>query len=200
STRDGAIGTNTQQGLSTGPPSGAAMQVSLENVGKLERKLTVKFPAEQFESKVRQRISELGRNVRLKGFRPGKVPTKVIEQRFGEQVRGEALSDLIGSTFRDAVQQENLQPVANPSIDTDGKPKDGEIAYTATFEVMPELPTVDVAILKIDRPRAEVGEADIDKMIETLRSQRRAFAKVDRAAADADMVIVDYAAQAEGFR
>ena len=176
------------------------MQVSLENTGKLERKLTVKFPAEQFESKVRQRIAELGRSVRLKGFRPGKVPVKVIEQRFGEQVRGEALSDLIGSTFRDAVQQENLQPVANPSIDTDGKPKDGEIAYTATFEIMPELPTVDVAILKIDRPRAEVGEADIDKMIETLRSQRRAFAKVDRAAADADMVIVDYAAQAEGFR
>jgi trigger factor len=176
------------------------MQVSLENTGKLERKLTVRFPAEQFESKVRQRIAELGRSVRLKGFRPGKVPVKVIEQRFGEQVRGEALSDLIGSTFRDAVQQENLQPVANPSIDTDGKPKDGEIAYTATFEVMPELPTVDVAILKIDRPRAEVGEADIDKMIETLRTQRRAFAKVNRAAADADMVIVDYSAQAEGFR
>jgi len=176
------------------------MQVSLENVGKLERKLTVKFPAEQFESKVRQRISELGRNVRLKGFRPGKVPTKVIEQRFGAQVRGEALSDLIGSTFREAVQQQNLQPVANPSIDTDGKPQDGEIAYTATFEVMPELPTVEVAILKIDRPKAEVGEADVDRMIETLQVQRRVFEKVDRAAADGDMVIVDYTARAGDFR
>ncbi|HJP98307.1 MAG TPA: trigger factor, partial [Rhodanobacteraceae bacterium] len=176
------------------------MQVSLENTGKLERKLTVKFPAEQFETKVRQRIAELGRSVRLKGFRPGKVPAKVIEQRFGEQVRGEALSDLVSSTFRDAVQQEKLQPVANPSIDTDGKPRDGEIAYTATFEVMPELPTVDVAILKIDRPRAEVDEADVDKMIETLREQRRVFARVDRAAGDGDMVIVDYAAEAEGFR
>jgi len=176
------------------------MQVSLENVGKLERKLTVKFPAEQFESKVRQRISELGRNVRLKGFRPGKVPTKVIEQRFGAQVRGEALSDLIGSTFREAVQQQNLQPVANPSIDTDGQPRDGEIAYTATFEVMPELPTVEVAILKIDRPKAEVGEADVDRMIETLQVQRRVFEKVDRAAADGDMVIVDYTAQADDFR
>lgn len=176
------------------------MQVSLENVGKLERKLTVKFPAEQFESKVRQRIGELGRNVRLKGFRPGKVPTKVIEQRFGEQVRGEALSDLIGSTFREAVQQQNLQPVANPSIDTDGKPQDGEIAYTATFEVMPELPTVEVAILKIDRPKAEVGDADVDRMIETLQVQRRVFEKVDRAAADGDMVIVDYTAQADDFR
>ncbi|MGH8191490.1 MAG: trigger factor [Rhodanobacteraceae bacterium] len=176
------------------------MQVSLENTGKLERKLTVKFPADQFESKVRQRISELGRSVRLKGFRPGKVPAKVIEQRFGEQVRGEALSDLIGSTFREAVQQQNLQPVANPSIDTDGKPKDGEIAYTATFEVMPELPTVDVAILRIDRPRAEVGEADIDKMIETLRTQRKTFTKVDREAGDGDMVIIDYAAQSDDFR
>ena len=176
------------------------MQVSLENVGKLERRLTVKFPAEQFETKVRQRISELGRNVRLKGFRPGKVPVKVIEQRFGEQVRGEALSDLVGSTFREAVQQQNLQPVANPNIDTNGKPQDGEIAYTATFEVMPELPTVDVAILKIDRPKAEVGDVDVDKMIETLRVQRRVFEKVERAAAEGDMVIVDYAAQAGDFR
>jgi trigger factor len=176
------------------------MQVSLENVGKLERKLTVKFPAEQFESRVRQRISELGRNVRLKGFRPGKVPAKVIEQRFGEQVRSEVLSDLIGSTFREAVQQQNLQPVANPGIDTDGKPRDGEIAYTATFEVMPDLPVVDVSILKIDRAKAEVTEADVDKMIETLRMQRRVFEKVDRPAADGDMVIVDYAARADDFR
>lgn len=176
------------------------MQVSVENVSTLERKLTVKFPAEQFESRVRQRIGELGRSVRLKGFRPGKVPTKVIEQRFGEQVRGEILSDIIGSTFREAVQQEKLQPVANPGIDTDGKPKDGEIAYTATFEVMPELPTVDLAVLKIDRAQSSVGEADVDKMIETLRVQRRVFQKVARAAADGDMVIVDYAAQAADFR
>ncbi|HKV65124.1 MAG TPA: trigger factor [Rhodanobacteraceae bacterium] len=176
------------------------MQVSLENVGKLERKLIVKFPAEQFESKVRQRISELGRSVRLKGFRPGKVPVKVIEQRYGDQVRGEALSDLIGSTFREAVQQQNLQPVANPNIDTDGKPQDGEIAYTATFEVMPDLPVVDVGILKIDRPKAEVGEADVDRMIETLRVQRRTFQKVERAAAEGDMVIVDYVAQSDDFR
>lgn len=176
------------------------MQVSLENVGKLERKLTVSFPAEQFESKVRARISELGRSVRLKGFRPGKVPVKVIEQRFGEQVRGEALSDLISSTFREAVQQQKLEPVANPSIDTDGKPQDGAIHYTATFEVMPELPTVDVAIIKIDRPNAEVGEGDVDNMIGILRVQRRVFETAKRAAVDGDMVIVDYSAQAGDFR
>ncbi|SRR5579875_242155 len=176
------------------------MQVQLETLGKLERKLTVRFPAEQYESKVRERIAELGRSVRLKGFRPGKVPARVIEQRFGEQIRGEALSDLISRTFREAVQQENLQPVANPSIDTSGKPEGGEIAYTATFEVFPEVPPVDVAGLKIMRPVSEVTQADVDAMIETLRRQRQTYVRVERAAADGDMVIVDYAAQSGDFR
>ena len=176
------------------------MQVQLENLGKLERRLTVRFPAEQFESRVRERMTELGRNVRLKGFRPGKVPAKVIEQRFGAQIRGEALSDLVGSTFREAVQQEKLQPAAAPNIDASGKPEGGEITYTATFEVLPEMPAVDVAALQIERGTAQVSDADIDTMIETLRTQRRSFADVDRAAQAGDMVTFDYAAQAGDYR
>ena len=176
------------------------MQVSVENVGKLERKLTVKFPAERFESQVSARIAEMGRTVRLKGFRPGKVPTTVIQQRFGAQVRGEVLSDLIGSTLREAFDKENLRPVANPSIDTTGKPENGEIAYTATFEVMPEFPEIDVAALEIQRPVAEVADADIEKMIETLRQQRRSFDEVERASVEGDFVMFEYAAEAGGYR
>jgi trigger factor len=176
------------------------MQVSVENVGKLERKLTVKFPAERFESQVSERIAEMGRTVRLKGFRPGKVPTTVIKQRFGEQVRGEVLSDLIGSTLREAVEKENLRPIANPSIDTTGRPENGEIAYTATFEVMPEFPEIDVAALEITRPVAEVSDADIEKMIETLRQQRRSFDPVERASAEGDFVMFEYAAVAGDYR
>jgi trigger factor len=176
------------------------MQVSVENVGKLERKLTVKFPAERYESQVSARIAEMGRTVRLKGFRPGKVPTTVIQQRFGAQVRGEVLSDLIGSTLREAFDKENLRPVANPSIDTTGKPENGEIAYTATFEVMPEFPTIDVSTLAIQRPVAEVSDADIEKMIETLRQQRRTFDAVDRASKEGDFVMFEYAAQAGEYR
>ncbi|MGN6740538.1 trigger factor [Dyella sp.] len=176
------------------------MQVSVENVGKLERKLTVKFPAERYESQVSARIAEMGRTVRLKGFRPGKVPTTVIQQRFGAQVRGEVLSDLIGSTLREAFDKENLRPVANPSIDTTGKPENGEIAYTATFEVMPEFPTIDVSTLAIQRPVAEVSDADIEKMIETLRQQRRTFDAVDRASKEGDFVMFEYAAQAGDYR
>jgi trigger factor len=176
------------------------MQVSVENIGTLERKLTVKFPAERYETQVSARIAEMGRTVRLKGFRPGKVPTTVIKQRFGEQVRGEVLSDLIGSTLREAVEQEKLQPIANPAINTTGKPENGEIAYTATFEIMPEFPAVDVAALEINRPVAAVTVAYIDKMLETLRQQRRSFDEVDRASAEADFVMFEYAAEAGDYR
>jgi trigger factor len=176
------------------------MQVSVENVGKLERKLTVKFPAERFESQVTARIAEMGRTIRLKGFRPGKVPTTVIQQRFGAQVRGEVLSDLIGSTLREAVEQEKLRPIANPAIDTTGTPENGEIAYTATFEIMPEFPEIDVSALEITRPTAEVGDADIEKMIETLRQQRRSFEVVERASAEGDFVMFEYSAQAGDYR
>jgi trigger factor len=176
------------------------MQVSVENVGKLERKLTVKFPAERFESQVTARIAEMGRTIRLKGFRPGKVPTTVIQQRFGAQVRGEVLSDLIGSTLREAVEQEKLRPIANPAIDTTGTPENGEIAYTATFEIMPEFPVIDVSALEITRPAAEVGDADIEKMIETLRQQRRSFEVVERASAEGDFVMFEYSAQAGDYR
>ena len=176
------------------------MQVSVENIGTLERKLTVKFPAERFETQVSARIAEMGRTVRLKGFRPGKVPTTVIKQRFGDQVRGEVLSDLIGSTLREAVAQEKLQPIANPAIDTTGRPENGEIAYTATFEIMPEFPLVDVAALEINRPVAVVTDADIDKMLETLRQQRRSFDEVDRASAEGDFVMFEYSAGAGDYR
>ena len=176
------------------------MQVSVENVGKLERKLTVKFPAERFESQVTARIAEMGRTIRLKGFRPGKVPTTVIQQRFGAQVRGEVLSDLIGSTLREAVEQEKLRPIANPAIDTTGTPENGEIAYTATFEIMPEFPEIDVSALEITRPVAEVGDTDIEKMIETLRQQRRSFEVVERASAEGDFVMFEYSAEAGDYR
>jgi len=176
------------------------MQVSIENVGKLGRKLTVRLPAQGLEDKVRTRIQEMGRSARLKGFRPGKVPTKVIEQRFGRQIRNEALSEMIGSSFQEAVNQEKLRPAVQPAIQTTGTPTNGEIEYTATFEVMPEIGTIEIGGLEIVKPTASVSDADIDTMIETLRQQRRSFVPVERAAQGGDMVLFEYAAQADGVR
>src|SRR5690606_4383925 len=167
------------------------MQVSVENVGTLERKLTVSLPADRLENQAQTRLKELSRSVRLNGFRPGKVPARVIEQRYGQQVRSEAMGELIRETFIEAVEQEKLRPAMAPSIETTGQPSEGEIRYTATFEVMPEIGPIDVSSLDITRPMAEVSEADVDEMIETLRSQRRSWTPVERAAAEGDLVMFE---------
>lgn len=176
------------------------MQVSVENVGKLERKLTVRVPADQLNSQVRNRLVDLGRNVRLNGFRPGKVPAKVIEQRFGAQVRNEAMSELIRSTLVEAMEGQNLRPAMPPSVATTGAAIDGEIEYTATFEIMPEIGQIDVSALDIERVSADVADADVDTMIGTLRQQRRTFSPVERPAEAGDMVLFEYSAQAGDYR
>ena len=171
------------------------MQVSVENLGKLERKLTVRVPADQYELQVKARLAEVARSVRLKGFRPGKIPPKVIEQRFGSQVRGEAISELIRNSFNEAVGKENLRPAMSPEIDTTGVPTDGQIEYTAKFEVLPEVGTIDVSQLEITKSSANVSDADVDAMIETLRAQRRDWAPVERTAQAGDMALFEYSAQ-----
>lgn len=176
------------------------MQVSIENVGSLGRKLTVRLPAARLEDTIRSRIQEMGRTARLKGFRPGKVPTRVIEQRFGGQIRNEALSEMIGSSFQEAVNQEKLRPAVQPSISTSGRPENGEIEYVATFEVLPEIGKIDVGGLEIVKPTSSVTDADVDQMIETLRQQRRSWAPAQRPAQEGDMVLFEYSAEGEGVR
>ncbi|MBS0590624.1 MAG: trigger factor, partial [Proteobacteria bacterium] len=170
------------------------MQVSVENLGKLERKLTVRVPADQYETQVKARLAEVARSVRLKGFRPGKIPPSVIEQRFGSQVRGEAISELIRDSFNEAVGKENLRPAMSPEIDTTGQPTDGQIEYTAKFEVLPEVGAIDVSQLAIVKPTAIVADADVDAMIETLRAQRREWTQVERVAQAGDMALFEYSA------
>src|SRR5262249_24318612 len=136
----------------------------------------------------------------LKGFRPGKIPPRVIEQRFGPQVRGEAISELIRTTFQEAVGQQNLRPAMAPEIDTTGEPADGQIEDTATFEVLPDVGQVDVGKLAMSKPVAQVSEVDVDAMIETLRQQRRIWSPVERVAQPGDMVLFEYTAQAADAR
>lgn len=173
------------------------MQVSVENVGKLERKLVVRIPADAYESQVRSRLADASRSVRLKGFRPGKVPAKVIEQRFGAQIRGETMSELVRTSFQQAVAEQKLRPAVTPSIATSGEPVDGQIEYTATFEVLPEIDKLDVSALSLTKPVASVSEADVDAMIETLRQQRRAWSVVERVAKMGDMALFEFEAHAD---
>ena len=161
------------------------MQVSVESLGSLERRMTFNLPAERLETQVDGRLREIARGAKIKGFRPGKVPAKVIEQRFGAQVRAEVLDGLLRESFSNAVQQESLRIAGNPSIEP---ANDGDLAYVATFEVVPDFGDIDVSKLEVVRHTAEVSDTDIDAMIENLRLQRRTWNPVERDARDGDAV------------
>ena len=175
------------------------MQVSLENTASLERRLTVSLPAERLDGVVGRRLQEISRTVKMKGFRPGKIPARVIEQRYGPQVREEALGELIRQSFDEAVRQQNLQPAGNPEIHNE-PPADGQIRYTATFEVVPEFGPIDVTQLQFTRLTSQVEDADIDAMLETLRQQRQEWRAVSRPAQAGDLVRVETSAQVGGER
>ena len=166
------------------------MQVSVESLGNLERRMTFSLPADRLEAVVGGRLREIARGAKIKGFRPGKVPAKVIEQRFGPQVRAEVLDGLLREGFSNAVRQESLHIAGSPQIEP-AAASEGELSYVATFEVVPDFGDIDVAKLNVIRHTAEVGDADIDAMIENLRLQRRTWSPVEREAATGDAVEIE---------
>ncbi|SCZ63640.1 trigger factor [Thiohalomonas denitrificans] len=175
------------------------MQVSVEATGGLERRMTVDIPEEQISREVDKRLQQMARTTRIKGFRPGKVPMKVIKTRYGDQVRQEVLGEVVQSSFYEAVGQENLRPAGHPRVE----PKEGDenqegFAYTATFEVMPEIEPAPVEGVEVDKVTSEVTDADVEKMLETLRKQNADWVKVDREAGDGDRVVIDFKGTIDG--
>ena len=134
------------------------MQVSVESVGNLERRMTLRLPAERIEDQIGGRLREIARTARIKGFRPGKIPAKVIEQRFGGQVRNEAYGDLIRESLGEAIAKENLRVAGNPEVKAEPAGDAGEIRYSAIFEVVPDFGKVDPAQLKISRVSASISD------------------------------------------
>ena len=171
------------------------MQVQVESVGNLERRMTLRLPAQDLETKVGGRLREMARTARIKGFRPGKVPTRVVEQRFGQQVRAEVLDGLLREGFDSAIRENELRLAGNPQIQPSDA-EDGDLAYVATFEVMPEFGDIDVEKLEVVRHTAEINDADIDRMIDNLRLQRRSWSVVNRAAQQGDAVDLETWSQA----
>ena len=171
------------------------MQVSLSDTGGLSRRLEVAVPATEVTREVQQRLKKLSRTARLKGFRPGKAPLAVITKQFGDQVRAEVLSDLMRSSFAQAVSQEKLRPAAGPRIEPIALGPESDLKYAAHFEVLPEISISPPESLAMERPAAEVTEADIDAMIENMRLQRPVYTVVERAARAPDRVRLDYQAR-----
>jgi len=175
------------------------MQASLETLSTLERRLKVAVPVNQINSEVENRLKRLQRTVKLHGFRPGKVPMKVVVQQFGPKVRQEVLGDTVEKTFGEAVREKNLRVAGYPRIEA--KPAAdaaAEFEFTATFEVFPEVKIGELSSATIERPTVSVGEGEVEKTIEVLRKQRVRHEHVNRAAGSGDVVVIDYSGAIEG--
>jgi trigger factor len=174
------------------------MQVSVESIGKLERRMQVQVPAERVSQEIAARLKTISRTARLNGFRPGKAPLKVIRQQFGSQVHREVIGELLQSSYAEAVSQKQLTPAGNPRIEPQSMDEGQDLKYVATFEVFPDVALQPMENLDVDRITAEVTESDIDAMIERLRKQQMKYVAANRAAAKGDKVTIDFEGAIDG--
>lgn len=174
------------------------MQVSVETTGTLGRRMTVQVPAERIDQEVDNRLKSLARTARISGFRPGKVPFKIVQQRYGQQVHLEVAGDVMSSSLHEALSQQNLRPAGQPKLEPRTVEQGKALEFIAEFEVYPEFEPASVADVQIEKPVVTIGEQDIDAMLEKLRQQRASWETVDRAAAKGDQVNVDFAGTIDG--
>ncbi len=174
------------------------MQVSVETTTGLERKMTVQVPAEKVQSAVNEKLNSIKNTAKLDGFRPGKIPMSVIKKRFGEYAKAEVMNDLIQSSYGEAIQQEKIYPVGMPEIQPKDIEEANDLEYTAVFEVFPEFEVQGLDKIKVVKPKVDVAEVDIDKVVENLRKQKADWNDVDRAAKDDDKLIIDFKGTIDG--
>jgi len=171
---------------------------AIENLSQLERRLTMAVPVADIERQVDERLKKLARSVRMPGFRPGKVPLKIVAQQYGPQVRSEVTGDAVQKVFTDAVRDQNLRIAGYPRIERKEGAPEGELQFSATFEVYPEVGLGELAGVTIERPTLVVGDPEVDQTVEVLRKQRTRYDTVERAAAAGDRVTVDYTGTIDG--
>ena len=176
------------------------MAVNVENLEKLERRITLTLPASAITQEVESRLRKLARTVKAAGFRPGKVPMSVVTQRYGYSVHYEVMNDKVGRAFTDATNEARLRVAGAPRISEKQGAAEGELAFDATFEVYPEVKLGDLSQAQVERVSTEVTEAAIDKTLDILRKQRRTFAlrAQGEAAADGDRVTIDFEGKIDG--
>ena len=174
------------------------MATQLETTGALERRISMAVAAHAVDREVAERLRKLARTVKMPGFRPGKVPLRMIQQSYGPQVHAEVLGDAVSRAFSDAIDEHKLRVAGQPEIARRDDAAEGELGFTATFEVYPELEVGDVSTLAIERASCAVGDAEVDKTLDILRRQRATWESVERAARDEDRVTIDFVGTLDG--
>lgn len=174
------------------------MQVSIETLEGLERRMTVQIPSERVTAAVEKKLKDLSKTVRIDGFRPGKVPLKVVQRKFGGHVRQEVIGDVIESSYQEALIQEKVRPAGMPSIDSVNSEEKQDMSYTATFEVYPEVEQLELASIEVEKPLVEVTDADFEDMLQKLREQRKIWKECKSAAQQGYQVMVDFEGRIDG--
>ena len=174
------------------------MQVSIETLDGLARRMTVQVPSERVSEAVEKKLKDLSKTVRIDGFRPGKVPLKVVQQKFGGHVRQEVIGDVIESSYQEALVQEKVRPAGMPSIDSVSSEEKEDMSYTATFEVFPEVEELVLDSIEVEKPLVEITDKDFDAMLLKLREQRKTWKETKSAAKKGYQVMVDFEGRIDG--
>ena len=174
------------------------IEANLEDKGGLKRTLVITVPVDAVDTQINSRLQTLSKTTKINGFRSGKIPMKVIRSRFLPQVEQEVAGELVQANFYRAITEQELQPAGNPEIDTQGVTAGSAFEFTANFEVFPTIELADLSSAEATRTSAEVADADIEKMILNLRTQRAEWNEVERAAALNDQVKIDFKGSVDG--
>ena len=171
------------------------MQVSVETKSALERQMTITIPADRIDNDVVKQVQQTARSVRIDGFRPGKVPLKVVQKRYGAGIRQDVVGNVLQESFYEAIQQEKLTPAGGPNIEVKTDEAGKDVEFVATFEVYPEIDLADFSAVEIEKETSLIEQSDVDTMVETLRKQQTLWTEVDRPAQEGDKTVLDF----EGF-
>ncbi|TNC80545.1 MAG: trigger factor [Oleiphilus sp.] len=174
------------------------MQVSVESTSSIERRMTIGVPADEIEKEVEQRLQQAAKTVRINGFRPGKVPAKVVKKRYGQSVREEVVGEVMRNSFVEAIGQEGINPIGYPKFEPKTMEEGQDLEFVAIVEVSPEIEEVDISGLKLEQPAAEIKDKDVKNMIEVLRRQHGTPKSVKRKSKKKDVLTIDFKGFVDG--
>ncbi|MFT5503503.1 MAG: trigger factor [Gammaproteobacteria bacterium] len=174
------------------------MQVSIESLEGLQRRMTVQIPSDRVNDAVQKKLNELRKSARIDGFRPGKVPLKVVQQKFGGHVRQEVVGEVLESSYREALEQEDVRPAGMPSIESISSEEREDMSYTALFEVFPTVESIELSAIQIEKPVTSITDDDFAQMLAKLQGQRKEWSEVKRKAKKDDQVLVDFEGRIDG--
>ena len=174
------------------------MEATTAQANELERRIDLSIVIANVEKEMEQRLKRMGKNIKMSGFRPGKVPFSIVKQQYGDQARHEVLSEELDRVFGETVTAQKMRVAGYPRIEPKSTESTTHLEFSAIFEVYPEFTPADMSTAEIERPVLEVTAAEVDKTLDILRKQRVAYEDTDRAAAREDRVVIDFLGKKDG--